>query len=79
MTFKNFYLFAKRPEIYERVGYFYFESYRRLLYLLNEDKDFFEEQVNKFKSRAAKDSARNDLKITLERIQFVNKCKNNEF
>ena len=78
MTFKNFYCLAKKPEMYSRVGYSHFDSYDRLLYLLGKDIDFFEWEVGNLKSPRAKDAARNGLKTTLEQIQFVNRCKNNE-
>ena len=78
MTFKNFHSLVKKPEIYSRVGYSYFGSYDDLLCLLGKEADFLEWEVGKCKSRAAKDAAKNDLKITLERIQFVNRCRNNE-
>lgn len=79
MTFKNFCFLAKKPEMYARVGFFYSKNYNLLLYHLREEADFFEREIGVCKARVAKDIAKNNLKIILERIQFVNKCKNNEF
>lgn len=79
MTFKNFCFLAKKPEMYARVGYFYSGNYSELLFRLRKEAVFCEKQIGVFKTRVAKDIAKNRLKIILERIQFVNKCKNNEF
>ena len=49
-----------------------------LLSFLNEDVNFFKYQIGKSRSSVAKEVVMNDLKITLERIQFVNMCRNNE-
>ena len=78
MTFKNFHSLAKKPEMYASVGCSFFSSYDELLYFLGEDVDFFENLIGKLRSVIAKEVAKDDLKITLERIQFVNRCKNNE-
>ena len=78
MTFKNFHSLAKKPEMYSRVGYSYFGSYDELLYFLGKDVDFFEKQVGRIRSGIAKKVAKNNLKIALEQIQFVNRCKSNE-
>ena len=78
MTFKNFHSLAKKPEMYSRVGYSYFGSYDELLYFLGKDVNFFKYQIGKSRSSVAKEVVMNDLKITLERIQFVNMCRNNE-
>lgn len=45
---------------------------------LGKDVDFFKKQAGRIKDGIVKEMAKNNLKITLERIQFVNKCKNNE-
>lgn len=78
MTFKNFHSLAKKPEMRSRVGYSCFGSYDELLYLLGKEADFFKWEADNLKSRVAKDAARNGLKFTLEQIQFVNMCRNNE-
>lgn len=78
MTFKNFCFLAKKPEMRSRVGYSYFNNYDMLLSFLNEDVNFFKYQIGKSRSSVAKEVVMNDLKITLERIQFVNMCRNNE-
>ena len=78
MTFKNFHCLAKKPEMRSRVGYSYFNNYDMLLSFLNEDVNFFKYQIGKSRSSVAKEVVMNDLKITLERIQFVNMCRNNE-
>lgn len=78
MTFKNFHCLAKKPEMYSHVGYSYFGSYDELLYFLGKDVDFFKKQVGRIGSGIAKEMARNNLKIALEQIQFVNRCRNNE-
>ena len=77
MTFKNFHSLAKKPEMYSRVGYSYFGSYDELLYFLGQDVDFFKKQVGRVQG-IAKKVAKNNLKIALEQIRFVNRCKNNE-
>lgn len=77
MTFKNFHCLAKKPEMYSRVGYSYFNNYDMLLSFLNEDVDFFKKQVGRVHG-IAKKVAKNNLKIALEQIRFVNRCKNNE-
>ena len=78
MTFKNFHSLAKKPEMYSRVGYSYFGSYDELLYFLGKDVDFFEKQVGRIRDGRVKEVAKNNLKIALEQIQFVNRCKNSE-
>ena len=80
MTFKNFKYLAKRTEIRRQVKYVYAPSYRRILYLLNDDKNFFEGQVERYsKYPVLKKTCQKDLNNTLRRIRFVNKCINNEF
>lgn len=79
MTFKNFCFLAKKPEMYARVGYVYSGGYEMLLFRLRKEAVYCEKQIGLFKAHVAKDMAKNRLKIILERIQFVIKCKNNEF
>ena len=79
MTFKNFYVLAKKPEMCARVGFLYSDSYAELLYSLGKSAVFWESRIGKYTSRTVNDMTENKLKIILERIQFVNKCKNNEF
>lgn len=80
MTFKNFKCLAKRTEIRSQVKYVYAPSYRRISYLLNGDKNFFERQVESWsKHPVIKETCQKNLNNTLRRIWFVNKCINNEF
>lgn len=79
MTFKNFCFLAKKPEMHARVGYVYSGGYDDLLCFLGESAVFWKSRVGKYTSRTANDLAKNNLKIISKRIQFVNKCKNNEF
>lgn len=79
MTFKNFCFLAKKPEMYSRVGFFYADSYDDLLCFLGKSAVFWKSRIGKYESRTANDMTENKLKIILERIQFINKCKNNEF
>lgn len=78
MTFKNFHCLAKKPGMYSRVGYSYFGSYDELLYFLGKDVDFFKKQVGRIGDGIVKKVAKDNLKIALEQIQFVNRCRNNE-
>lgn len=82
MTFKNFYSLVKKQRMRSRFDNLYFsryDTYDSLLYLLRIKVVFVKKRIGKYKFPAAENKAKNDLKIALERIQFVNKCKNNDF
>ena len=69
MTFKNFKRLARRKDISSQIKYIHAPSYRRILYLLNDDKNSFENQVARYsKYPVLKDACQKDLNNTLRCI-----------